>query len=59
MGGMGTSCITTLTAFVVVNARRLGMHTFDVGLWATPIVVLGIGLTLWRRAYVRRRERET
>lgn len=54
MGGMGTSCITTLTAFAVVNARRLGMHTFDVGLWVVPIAVLGVGLTLWRRSVARR-----
>ena len=54
MTGMGTSCITTVTAFVVVNARRLGMHTFDLPLWTGPIVVLAIGLTLWRRYYARR-----
>lgn len=52
--GMGTSCITTLTAFVVVNAQRFGMRTFDVGLWVTPIAVLGVGLTVLRRYYDRR-----
>jgi len=54
MTGMGTSCITTVTAFVVVNARRFGMRTFDLRLWAVPIAVLAIGLTLWRRYYARR-----
>ncbi len=54
MTAMGVSCITTLTAFVVVNARRLGMHTFDLTVWVVPIVVLGTGLTLWRRHYARR-----
>lgn len=54
MTGMGTSCITTVTAFVVVNAHRLGMRTFDPGLWIAPIAVLGVGLTLWRRYYERR-----
>lgn len=54
MTGMGTSCITTVTAFIVVNARRLGMRTFDLPLWAGPIAVLAIGLTLWRRYYARR-----
>jgi len=54
MTGMGTSCITTVTAFIVVNARRFGMRTFDLPLWAGPIAVLAIGLTLWRRYYVRR-----
>ena len=54
MTGMGTSCITTVTAFIVVNARRLGMRTFDLPLWAGPIAVLAVGLTLWRRYYARR-----
>ncbi len=54
MTGMGTSCITTVTAFVVVNARRFGMRTFDLALWAGPIAVLAVGLTIWRRYYARR-----
>ncbi len=54
MNGMGTSCITTLTAFVVVNARRFGMRPFDLALWAGPIAVLAVGLTIWRRYYARR-----
>jgi hypothetical protein len=54
MTGMGTSCITTVTAFVVVNARRFGMRTFDLRLWVGPIAVLAVGLTLWRRYYARR-----
>jgi len=58
MGAMGTSCITTVTAFVVVNAQRLGMRTFDLPLWIVPITVLGVGLTLWRRSYAKRFERE-
>jgi hypothetical protein len=54
MNGMGTSCITTITAFIVVNARRFGMHPFDLAVWAGPIAVLAVGLTLWRRYYARR-----
>jgi hypothetical protein len=54
MSGMGTSSIATVTAFLVVNARRLGMRTFDFGLWAGPIAALAIGLTLWRRHYATR-----
>lgn len=54
MSAMGTSCITTVTAFVVVNARRLGMRTFDLTLWVGPIALLGIGLGLWRRSYAKR-----
>ena len=54
MTAMGTSCIATVTAFVVANARRLGMHTFDLALWVGPIAVLSGGLTIWRRHYARR-----
>jgi len=54
MTAMGTSCITTLTAFVVVNAQRFGIRTFDPGLWIAPIAVLGIGLAIWRRSYEKR-----
>ncbi|MEO8906371.1 MAG: hypothetical protein ABI488_27385 [Polyangiaceae bacterium] len=54
MSAMGTSCITTLTAFIVVNAPRLGMRTFDPRLWVVPIVVLGLGLSIVRRHYAKR-----
>jgi uncharacterized membrane protein len=54
MNGMGTSCITTVTAFVVVNAQRFGMRTFDLPLWVVPIALLGTGLALWQRRYARR-----
>jgi len=54
LSAMGTSCITTLTAFIVVNAPRLGMRRFDARLWAVPIVILGVGLTIVRRHYAKR-----
>ncbi|MEO7036972.1 MAG: hypothetical protein ABI548_23685 [Polyangiaceae bacterium] len=54
MSAMGTSCITTLTAFIVVNAPRLGMRTFDPRLWAVPIVVLSLGLSIVRRHHAKR-----
>jgi hypothetical protein len=54
MSAMGTSCITTVTAFVVVNAPRLGMRRFDPRLWAVPIVILGLGLAILRRHYAKR-----
>lgn len=54
MSAMGTSCITTLTAFIVVNAPRVGMRTFDPRLWAVPIVVLSLGLAIVWRHYVKR-----
>jgi len=37
-----------------VNAPRFGMRTFDLPLWAGPIAVLAVGLTLWRRYYAKR-----
>jgi uncharacterized membrane protein len=59
MSAMGTSCITTVTAFVVVNAQRLGTRTFNLTLWAAPIALLGIGLGLWRRSYAKRFAQES
>jgi uncharacterized membrane protein HdeD (DUF308 family) len=56
MTAMGTSCITTLTAFIVVNAPRLGMRTLDPRLWAVPIAVLSLGLSILRRHYAKRFE---
>jgi len=49
MTGMGTSCITTVTAFVVVNAHRFGLGTFSPLVWLTPTAVGATGLLLWRR----------
>lgn len=54
LGAMGTSCITTLTAFVVVNGPRLGMRRLDPRLWFVPIVLLGLGLMRLRRVYAKR-----
>ncbi len=54
MTGMGTSCITTVTAFAVVNAHRFGLGTFDLIVWVAPATLGGVGLTLWTRAYRRR-----
>jgi hypothetical protein len=42
MSAMGTSCITTVTAFAVVNAQRFGMNTFDLKIWAQK------GLSSWK-----------
>lgn len=54
MTGMGTSCITTVTAFAVVNAHRFGLGTFDLTVWVAPGILGGTGLMLWKRAYERR-----
>jgi hypothetical protein len=59
IGAMGGSCIATVTAFVVVNAERLGMQNHAVVLWIAPGVLGGLGISLWqahyRRRYARRR----
>ena len=54
MSGMGASCITTLTAFVVINAGRLGLGTWSLAAWITPGLVGGVGLAVWKRYYRRR-----
>jgi uncharacterized membrane protein len=51
MSGMGTSCITTVTAFSVVNAHRLGLRTFDLAVWVVPALAGGIALGLATRRY--------
>jgi uncharacterized membrane protein len=56
MGGMGTSCITTVTAFFVVNAHHLGMRTFALPVWFGPPMVGAVGLTIWIRSYRRKLE---
>src|SRR5712692_4947638 len=54
MTGMGASSIATLTAFVVVNAPRLGLPTFSIIPWVAPGVVGTIGLVIWTRYYRRK-----
>jgi hypothetical protein len=54
MGGMLGSAIAALTALVVVNAARLGAHTFTTAIWiAVPAV--GAPATFAWIAYYRRR----
>lgn len=45
IGGMGVSCITTLTAFLVTNARYVfHLGTFNVVVWITPAVLGGVAI---------------
>ncbi len=58
MSGMGTSCITTVTAFLVVNAHVFGLGTFDLIVWVTPATLGAVGLSaMWKKVYERRFER--
>ena len=54
MSGMGTSCIATVTAFLVVNAQNLGLAAHSLWLWGMPGLLGGIALGFaskrWQRA---------
>jgi hypothetical protein len=54
MRGMIIACIGTVTAFLVVNARVLGLGTFNFAVWTLPGVVGGVGIALWTRHYRRK-----
>jgi uncharacterized membrane protein len=56
MSGMGVSCITTVTAFLVVNSSHFGVGRFNFVLWTAPGLVGGVGLALWERYYRSRFE---
>lgn len=54
MSGMGTSCIATVTAFLVVNAENLGLRAHWFWVWVLPGLIGGTALSLaskrWQRA---------
>jgi uncharacterized membrane protein len=54
MGAMLGACIAATTAFLVVNAGRLGFETFALAVWLAPSVVGTVAIALWT-AYYRRR----
>jgi hypothetical protein len=54
MSGMGASCVTTVTAFLVVNAHRFGFGPYDLVVWLAPGVLGSVGLNVWKRYYERR-----
>ena len=54
MGAMGGSALGVIVAFLVINARHLGLPSFGLGLWLTPVLVGVTGLRLWQRVYQRR-----
>jgi uncharacterized membrane protein len=54
MGQMLGSCIAATTAFLVVNAGRLGAETFSLAVWLTPALVGGPAIAIWT-AYYRRK----
>jgi hypothetical protein len=52
IGGMGVSSITTLTAFLVTNARFVfHLGAFNLFVWITPSIVGGIAIGIAQRAW--------
>ena len=51
MGSMLGSCIAATTAFLVVNAGRLGFETFSLLVWLTPTIVGIPTIAIWTRYY--------
>jgi hypothetical protein len=54
MGNMLGSCIAATTAFLVINAGRMGFESFSIVLWLAPSVLGAPAIAIWR-AYYRRR----
>jgi uncharacterized membrane protein len=54
MGNMLGACIAATTAFLVVNAQRLGMETFSIVVWLTPTIVGVPAIVIWTGYYKRR-----
>lgn len=54
LGAMGGSTIAVVTAFLVINAPRLGLQAFGLGVWLTPALLGIAGYRLWDRVYRRR-----
>jgi hypothetical protein len=51
MGSMLGSCIAATTAFLVVNASRLGLETFSLLVWLTPTIIGIPTIAIWTRYY--------
>lgn len=54
LGTMIGSCIAATTAFLVVNASRMGLDSFGLLVWLTPTIV-GVPLVAFWNGYYRRR----
>ena len=54
MGSMLGSCIAATTAFLVVNAGRLGVETFSLFVWLAPTIVGVPTIAIWTRSYRRK-----
>ncbi len=53
MSAMLGACIAAATAFLVVNAGRLGFESFSLVIWLTPAAIGAPGIAIWRAYYTR------
>ncbi|HEY6617571.1 MAG TPA: hypothetical protein VIZ32_23750 [Vicinamibacterales bacterium] len=51
MSSMLGSCIAATTAFLVVNASRLGFETFGLAVWLAPTIIGIPTIAIWTRYY--------
>jgi hypothetical protein len=54
MGNMLGACIAATTAFLVINAGRLGLETFSLVAWLAPSALGAPGIAIWTTYYRRR-----
>ena len=54
MSSMLGSCIAATTAFLVVNAGRLGVDTFSLLVWLAPTIIGVPTIAIWTRYYKRK-----
>jgi uncharacterized membrane protein len=54
MGNMLGSCVAATTAFLVINAARLGLETFSIVVWLAPSVLGAPAIAIWTMYYRRR-----
>jgi hypothetical protein len=54
MSAMLGSCIAATTAFLVLNADRLGVETLSLALWLAPSVIGVPTIAIWTRHYRRK-----
>ena len=51
MRSMLGACIAATTAFLVVNANRLGFETFSLVVWLAPTIIGIPTIAIWTRYY--------
>jgi hypothetical protein len=59
MSSMLGACIAATTAFLVVNAPRLGFDTFSILVWLAPSIVGVPVIAIWTGYYRRKFARTT